>query len=52
MGSIYEGDFELNKKHGHGTLQYSDGNVFEGEFKNNKPRTTLPFPFSSTFLFC
>lgn len=37
LGSIYEGDFELNKKHGHGVLQYSDGHVYLGEFRDNRP---------------
>ena len=49
FGSIYEGEWELNKKHGKGIQQYSDGSVFEGEFRNNLPRIFLsPFPFSKS----
>lgn len=41
LACVYEGDFAHNKREGHGTLQYADGYVFQGEFIANKPRADL-----------
>ena len=43
FGSIYEGDWEFNKKNGKGVQQFSDSTVYEGDFKNNLPRTFFIF---------
>ncbi len=32
----YVGEFKDGKKHGQGSLIYSDGDVFDGEYKDNK----------------
>lgn len=32
---VYEGDFEMNKKQGEGTVYRRDGQVLKGEFRNN-----------------
>ncbi|QED23552.1 MORN repeat-containing protein [Candidatus Deianiraea vastatrix] len=45
-GSIYEGEFLKDKKHGKGKLILSDGSIYEGEFlkdkKHGKGKLTLP----------
>ena len=33
---IFEGDFVDNAMQGTGKIQYSNGDAYEGEFKNNK----------------
>jgi hypothetical protein len=38
LGTVYEGDFELNFKAGTGKIEYGDGQVYEGQFKSGKPR--------------
>ena len=36
-GSVYEGGYKNNMKHGHGKLTKADGTVeFEGKWVNNK----------------
>ena len=35
-GSVYEGRFSNDKRHGHGIFRLSGGGVYEGEYKNNK----------------
>ena len=34
--ATYNGDFHNDKMHGKGTLEWSDGKKYEGEFKNDK----------------
>lgn len=29
---IYKGEFQNNKKHGHGSLQWQNGDFYEGDF--------------------
>lgn len=36
-GSKYEGEFKIGRKHGMGRNTLSNGDWFEGEFKNDKP---------------
>ena len=31
-GRKYEGQYQFNKKHGHGTYTYSDGSKYRGEW--------------------
>ena len=38
-GSRYEGNWERDKRNGHGKLIYPDGTVFEGEFADDAPVT-------------
>ncbi len=33
---IYEGEFLNDKKHGRGTINYANGDVYQGEWKNGK----------------
>ena len=33
----YEGDFKNGKRHGNGTYTFSDGKIYEGEWKNGNP---------------
>ena len=35
-GSIYEGMWKENKKHGQGKLQYANGDIYIGQFQNDK----------------
>jgi len=35
-GSVYEGDWKDDKKHGEGKCTFADGSVYEGELKNDK----------------
>ena len=35
-GTIYDGEFQLEKMHGHGTMTWPDGNKYVGEYKNGK----------------
>jgi hypothetical protein len=35
-GTIYDGEFQLDKMHGHGTMTWPDGNKYVGEYKNGK----------------
>ena len=37
LGSIYEGDIVCDIKQGQGTMQYSNGQIYVGEWSNNKP---------------
>lgn len=34
-GSIYDGEWQANSKHGFGLMKYPDGSTYEGEWKNN-----------------
>ena len=34
-GSVYSGNWEFDKKCGHGKLTFADGSVYEGEWKDN-----------------
>ena len=34
-GTIYEGDWALNKKCGHGELIWTDGSRYEGQWKED-----------------
>eukprot|EP01127_Copromyxa_protea_P011264 TRINITY_DN2825_c0_g1_i3.p1 TRINITY_DN2825_c0_g1~~TRINITY_DN2825_c0_g1_i3.p1 ORF type:complete len:760 (-),score=156.03 TRINITY_DN2825_c0_g1_i3:132-2411(-) len=36
-GTIYEGDFQLNYKQGHGVQQYLDGQLYKGAFASGCP---------------
>ena len=47
----YKGMFRMNRKHGRGTLKWSDGRVYTGEFVNDMQHGmgTLAFPDGSTF---
>ena len=33
---MYEGEFSQGKKHGNGTLKYSNGTIYKGEWRNDK----------------
>jgi hypothetical protein len=35
-GYTYFGEFELNKKHGYGTLKWKEGITYEGQFFRNQ----------------
>jgi hypothetical protein len=35
-GSVYEGEYVQNCKHGHGSYYYSNGDVYTGQFINNE----------------
>ena len=44
--SVYVGDLKDGKRHGQGTVTWSDGSKYEGEFKNGEPIGTgsITFP--------
>ena len=33
---VYEGEFEMNARHGHGKCTYANGNVYDGQWRNGK----------------
>ena len=35
-GGEYKGEFKGGKRHGHGTLRWDDGSIFEGEWSANE----------------
>ena len=35
-GSVYQGDFKDNKRHGEGTFKFTDGSTFVGAWLNDK----------------
>lgn len=46
----YEGNWELDKKCGQGKQKYSDGGIYEGQFKDNarNGQGTITYPNNNT----
>lgn len=36
MDEYYEGEFQNNMKHGFGKYTFSNGDIYEGNFRDNK----------------
>ncbi len=35
-GTVYQGHFDNDKKHGKGLMRFPDGSVYEGDFRDNQ----------------
>ena len=51
-GGWYEGEYLMNRKHGHGVMLSGDGSRYEGQFKDGKKSEEkyLLFPLSFFFV--